>query len=98
MDSIIGLLVVLIPVVFTLVGKKLEKAGKEAGNTVDVPPIPEPVDKQNVVEEAVRVLPPKLPKQKAKPYGVKEEDKHVKKEPIDPKKLVIYSEIMKPKF
>ena len=98
MDSIIGLLFVLIPVAFTLIGKKLDKAGKEVGDTVEVPPIPKPANEQNVVEEAVRVLPPKLPRQTAKSHVADKDAKPRKNEPIDPKKLVIYSEIMKPKF
>ena len=101
MDSIFGLLIVLIPVVFTLIGRKLDNAGKEGGNVADVPPMPEDVNKPEVVEEAVRALPakpPKSPKKKAKTYDAKEEAKPKKKDPIDPKKLVIYSEIMKPKF
>ena len=107
MDSIIGLLIVLIPVAFSLIGKKLENAGKEGGDVADVPPMPEVFPsieefeaekKPQVVEEAVRVLPPKSSKKKAKTNGAKEEAKPQKKDPIDPKKLVIYSEIMKPKF
>ena len=113
MDSIIGLLVVLIPVVFTLVGKKLENAGKAGENAEETPSMPEVfpsieefeaegkpavAKKPEVVKEAVMAMPPKLPKQKVKAYAVKEDSKTGKKEPIDPKKLVIYSEIMKPKF
>ena len=114
MDSIIGLLIVLIPVAFTLVGKKLEKAGEaSAAATEDSPTMPEvfpavealmdeeeePAQKEvPAVEEAVRVLPPKLPRKASVPYKAKDDDVISKKDPIDPKKLVIYSEIMKPKF
>lgn len=113
MDSIIVLLLVLVPLVFKLVGRRLESAGNE-GDLMDEAPSmsevfpaieefeaeekAEAVKKPVVREEAVRALPQKQPKKKVKAYSTEEAEKPKKKEAIDPKKLVIYSEIMKPKF
>ena len=76
------------------------------GQVVDVPPVtvtpvrtytrpvvsPEPVVTENVVRQtAAKKKPVKKP--------ILEEEVHVRNgEKIDPKKLVIYSEIMKPKY
>ena len=112
METIIGLLFVLIPVIMKLIGKKLEDAGKqdtpappaESGTFEVAPATPEapvasaPVVKTPVVntpfEEAQRQF--QAAKPKKKPILVEEEKKQ--KEKIDPKKLVIYSEIMSPKY
>lgn len=105
MDSIIGLLIVLVPVAFALVGKLLESAGKDGRN--QDPSMPEVFPELKTVlpkeEEGERVVPQRKPEKKvapskAAPYKVAEEEKPRKKEPVDPKKLVIYSEIMKPKY
>lgn len=96
MDSIIGLLCILLPVVFSLIGKKLENAGK--GTDVVTP---EPQMPQEDPEAEAQSL---LAKSRQRRGGTSvnsvpyEEEKPRKKDPIDPKKLVIYSEIMKPKF
>lgn len=140
METIIGLLFILLPLIFKLIGKKLEQSGKSeaagkvrefaemfgdgddnesAGPDVDstpfepVPPFepqqpfvrqPEPVAEE-VVENVTRQVGVKKPEpkkaqarrpEKKKPILVEEEPK--KGEKIDPKKLVIYSEIMKPKY
>lgn len=100
METIFGLLFILLPVIFKLIGKKLEQSGK-AGPIVEVlsetfeessdEPVPEPVAKpiETPVEKpVVEFKPAPMPEQKQKPEAEK----------IDPKKLVIYSEIMKPKF
>ena len=68
----------------------------------------EPVVDEMVVEEAERALPAKPAVQKpaapVKPAQVKiqtpilEEEQPKQREKIDPKKLIIYSEIMKPKY
>ena len=68
----------------------------------------EPAADEMVVEEAERALPAKPAVQKpaapVKPAQVKiqtpilEEEQPKQKERIDPKKLIIYSEIMKPKY
>lgn len=123
METILGLLLILLPAIFKLVEKKLNASGKtQAAEQVHdwselfgekkedwkeeedyipsvptysqhVVPIQEPVRPKPVKPEPVRV---KAKKTSSKPMLVEEEPK--KKEKIDPKKLVIYSEIMKPKF
>ena len=113
MDSIIGLLFVLVPVILGFVGKKLEKASKgEKGGKVKpslsevFPTIdPDRVRKDVQQEEGTRSVPPPVPASRKKQasalrnsYTSVPQDKSSKKEKIDPKKLVIYSEIMKPKF
>lgn len=103
MEEIIGLLVVLAVGIFKAVNKKFENAGKEKEVSM-----PEPV-----VIRQEPVVPKKRPmaaKQKPsaievverqtkvrKPILIEEEEKGPKEE-IDPKKLVLYSEIMTPKF
>lgn len=106
MDEIIGLLFLVVPVIFSLIGKKLEKAseGKPAdglpqADLQDAGPQPE----ESSRETFRRVEPFKSDVQvkartKAFRPSVREDEKPRKKDPIDPKKLVIYSEIMKPKF
>ena len=126
METIIGLLFILLPFIFKLIGKKLEQAGKsetadkmkefaqyigtdeeqqeevftqEEHMTVDpvvepVIPVIEPV-RMTVTENVQRQVPP-APKQTRKPILFEEPEK--KAEKIDPKKLVVYSEIMKPKY
>ena len=103
MEEIIGLLIVLAVGIFKAVNKKFENAGKEKEVSM-----PEPV-----VIRQEPVVPKKRPmaaKQKPsaievverqtkvrKPILIEEEEKGPKEE-IDPKKLVLYSEIMTPKF
>ena len=129
METIIGLLFILLPVILKLVGKKLENAG-----TTTIPKAPGPFDVGSWVQEAIdevdedeqaahpqpQAAPApaeeaapsvidfneymrnraaaksvRKPSNKA-PILVEEEEKP--KEKIDPKKLVIYSEIMSPKY
>ena len=105
----IGLLFVLIPLIFTLIGKKLDKAGKESADEVgEAPSMPEAfpsLEKFAPEREAERALKPEaepepMPKQKpSHTQSASQSPKQKEKsEKIDPKKLVIYSEIMKPKF
>ena len=128
METIIGLILILLPAIFKLVEKKLKASGKtEAADQMhewseifsnkeddweidedeapSVPRIPEQVSPAPVVLRPVVPQPepkrsepakPKVKKTSSKPMLQEEEPK--KKEKIDPKKLVIYSEIMKPKF
>ena len=129
METILGLLLILLPAIFKLVEKKLKASGKtEAAGHVhewseifgekkeeweddkdDAPTVPaarQPVMPAPVVPKPETVRLPKASEPKpsrmkakmttSKPMLVEEEPK--KKEKIDPKKLVIYSEIMKPKF
>ena len=119
METILGLLIVVLPLVFKLVEKRLQASGRQQdAETVqewiemfdaadeDVQEKTEPAQQISVPEkpkpifvEAPRVVTPKQtakPKKPARQILVEEEPK--KKEKIDPKKLVIYSEIMKPKY
>lgn len=103
MEEIIGLLVVLAVGIFKAVNKKFENAGKEKEVSM-----PEPVVIRQ--EPVVPKKRPMAPKQKPsaievverqtkvrKPMLIEEEETSPK-EKIDPKKLVLYSEIMTPKF
>ena len=141
METIIGLLMILLPVVFKLIGKKLEQASKNQPSevvmeespiedwektlkeylgqqvVVDEKPfaveevVPEPMAKDSVEAPAAyeahvapaapAALKPKKQKQQKKtikkaPILLEEEKKP--KEKVDLKKLLVYSEIMKPKY
>ncbi len=112
-DSIIGLLFVLLPAILGLVGKKLEKAGNDGKKTPVMPEAfpavrPEAAEvegQRSVKKRKSKSAPAPAPqpevrpvqKKSQAPYNV-QEDEPRKREKIDPKKLVIYSEIMKPKF
>ncbi len=144
METIIGLLFILLPVIFKFIGKRLEQSGQSEkagkfkkiaetlndGEEVETPifdwlsdepdeepemPFEEPVKPAPVVipvpvepqihlweAEAQPVSKKKLkPVQKsvkAKRPMLEEDVPQKKREKIDPKKLVIYSEIMKPKY
>ena len=124
METIFGLLVILLPLIFKLIGKKLEQAGNlekakrfqelaermtsdsdedSKKNTIEVSEI----DFNDAVKQQ-RVAPIYVPKKEERPVVevrkkqvAVEKEKVVKKEErdkIDPKKLVIYSEIMNRKF
>lgn len=140
METIIGLLFILLPLIFKLIGKKFEQAGQseraekmreiaqtlsggddddeddpweldDDGQVTEVrPAAPAPVAptpvvvrpvqsvQQTVAENVTRQTASRpKPTVKAK-RPILEEDTKKKGEKIDPKKLVIYSEIMKPKF
>ena len=105
MEEIIGLLVVLAIGILKAVNKKFEDAGKE--KEVSVPEAEPVVIRQEPIVPKKR---PVAPKQKPsaievverqtktrKPMLIEEEETSPK-EKIDPKKLVLYSEIMNPKF
>ena len=143
METIIGLLFILLPVILKLVGKRLEQSGQpekakklqdlldtvydgkdddklkdeqddgleveydDDGQIVSVHPRmvwkPEPIVPvvEKKVEPAAQIhlweVKEGIPATKKKPMLVEEAPKK-KREKIDPKKLVVYSEIMKPKF
>ena len=140
METIIGILFILLPLIFKLIGKKFEQAGQseraekmreiaqtlgggddddeddpweldDDGQVTEVrPAAPAPVAptpvvvrpvqpvQQTVTENVTRQTTSRpKPTVKAKRPMLEEETKK-KGEKIDPKKLVIYSEIMKPKF
>ena len=143
METIIALLFVLLPIIFKLIAKRLEKSGKddtarrvrelarELGVDEDEVPIAQwlkeaeaeaeaeargevlaetAVEKKEFVPQLVlseearnRKVEPFVPRkvihkpqQTRKPVVGEEQPK--KGEKIDPKKLVVYSEIMKPKY
>ena len=133
METILGLLLILLPAIFKLIEKKLNASGKtqaaeqvhdwselfaeekedqeEGEDAIPASPIfpqpvvpvseplrPEPMRPESLRPEPVQHKPVsrRTRKTSSKPMLVEEEPK--KKEKIDPKKLVIYSEIMKPKF
>ena len=122
METIIGLLFILLPVIFNLIGKRLEKSGKQdtaarmreiaktlGGDDEDqdvagqqspvVPPTPVYVAPKPVAPKPVVPAMENVKRTTVKPKKVLlEETKPEKREKIDPKKLVIYSEIMKPKY
>ena len=130
METIIGLLFILLPVIFKFIEKKLQ----ESGNTAQAEKVREFAELfENKEEESFDEVEPEMASQpvasvpvlpKPENEGVKMERKapekvkasvqkpsktipilmeeskknNNKKEKIDPKKLVIYSEIMKPKY
>ena len=139
METILTLLLVFLPVIFKLIGKKLEQSGQQekaekvrefmntlSGETAEgedpfsgwfgtgnepepdpervhedpvdeVRPAPQVVPVYEYTENVERQTAPKPHPAPRKP--ILEEDVQTKKgEKIDPKKLVIYSEIMKPKY
>ena len=132
METIIGLLMILLPVVLKLIGKRLEQAGKTQptvtseeqepiedweqtiGQYVEqqtvaqpespAPSAPEPLVPEPMVKDSVEAhvtAKPKMQKQKKKtvkkaPILLEEEKKQ--REKIDVKKLIVYSEIMTPKY
>ncbi len=130
METILGLLLVLLPLVFKLVEKKLKASGNvetaekvhewaemfgkdedwEKDDEEDTPSVvpvqpaapARPVEAPKVVSLQPRTRPePAKPAVRTRVKATKPavvEDDTKKKEKIDPKKLVIYSEIMKPKF
>jgi hypothetical protein len=133
METIIGLLFILLPVIFKLIGKRLEQSGKtvsaekmreiaekfgEDDNTfpdwlnegdlheesapITVPevkiPAPEVKAPAPVMHEVNFVEAPKMVQRKKRTPILNEEVAERKREKIDPKKLVVYSEIMNPKY
>ena len=111
MEEIIGLLVALAAIIFKVVGKRLEKSGapaagipedspeEPAGNPFDVKKwIEEGPKPKPFIEEAPRAVIKPAPKADVRKVNILKEDDPKVREKIDPKKLVVYSEIMKPKF
>ena len=128
METIIGLLVVLLPVIFKLIGKKLEAAAQEQQNQTQSPDewaevlrrhmemsqdaeleqlLKEPTPPAEVVQAQQARKPAQAhagKKAEKKQERVKasapilQEGEKKPKEKIDPKKLIVYSEIMRPKY
>lgn len=120
METIFTLILVLLPVIFKLIGKRLENAGTQPQTIDEQQPIEDwaevlrrhiesqqqdesvPVTPVQDTPVQERVMPatkdqPRKPLYKpAKPILQEEDNK--KKEKIDTKKLIVYSEIMKPKY
>ena len=139
METIFTLIIVLLPVIFKLIGKKLEQSGAQPQEADEQQPIEDwaevlrrHIDAQQPQEEARPAAPVQQPVQpvhpvqqqrpqpkpaqkrvveegvsqtrqqtrtapkKAKPILQEEEQKTTEK--IDKKKLILYSEIMKPKY
>ena len=124
METIIGLLIFLVPIVFKLIGKRLEQAAKMNPPTapddtepienweevlkeyLEVPKPKESMIPRPMAEDSVEKLTPQKPTSekpkhphkpvKRAPILVEEEKKP--KEKIDVKKMIVYSEIMKPKY
>ena len=129
METIIGLLFILLPVIFKLIGKKFEQSGKtdkadvlkelakafgedggdaepeveydDDGQIINVPPKPKivtpPAPKPRFMDEKPKIAVEGVKSISRRPMLLEEEPKK-KREKIDPKKMVVYSEIMKPKF
>ena len=133
METIIGLLFILLPIVFKLINRKFEQAGQTdkarqikeiaemfgAGESQDeldeLDELDEPVIIEPVKPEPVEVKAPEVPQvhlweaeatpvvrksdvvRRKKPI-LEEDDSRKKKEKIDPKKLIVYSEIMNRKY
>lgn len=122
METIVGLLFILLPVIFKLIEKKLQQSGTAAQqetvrqikdlfemeendltDEIEDDVEPEPKFVVNPVVEFLekvepQVVKPAAPAQKKRTAPILMEEKdNKKKEKIDPKKLVLYSEIMKPK-
>ena len=135
METIIGLLFVLLPLIFKLIEKKLKESGRiqQAENLHEITDLFTEEDQEDQAVHEVPVLmdehkdvvipvkiqevtpvtvegqrslhkstvPARSSAKKTvakRPPILQEEVKTKKKEKIDPKKLVIYSEIMKPKY
>ena len=129
METIIGLLFILLPVIFKLIGKKFEQSGQtgkadalkelakafgedgddaepevvydDDGQIIDVPPVPKvayvPAPKPEVMQEKPKIAVEGIKSISRRPALLEEEPKK-EREKIDPRKMVVYSEIMKPKF
>lgn len=121
METIIGLLIVILPIVFRFVGKKLEQAAQNSApqaepiqdwaetlrQHMEMQPSAELSQEQGTLESAsakpaaTSVKPWKtvkagIPVNVSKPILTEEPKKE--KEKVDVKKLIVYSEIMKPKY
>lgn len=114
METIITLLILLVPVVFRFIGKALANASQDQTvphqrevSSDSVGPAPQRPVCQNVVRRQDAVTPivqqegesvVDIPVQPVQTVQVAAEDKPKRKKKIDPKKLIVYSEIMKPKY
>jgi hypothetical protein len=111
MEEIIGLLIVVATFIFKVVGKKLENAGQAAETVLEAEQEPSP-SVPEYTENVTRQVAPAKPAAPKKPVATHEpaapksvarkpilnEPVRTKKEKIDLKKMIIYSEIMSPKY
>lgn len=120
METIFTILVIILPIVFKLIGKKLEQAGKQkAPQSTDnpeqiedwaevlrrhieaqqMPQEPElPVQEERIIPDVRPVAPKDKPSVVQPKPVILAEPEEEEKEKIDKKKLILYSEIMKPKY
>ena len=119
METIIGLLIVVLPVVFKLIGKRLEQAGnmqppvvsdgtesiqdleEQLKEYLEMPKLKEPMFVKPMVEDSVEAPTPKetgLQKAPVRKSPILVEEEKKPREKIDVKKMIVYSEIMKPKY
>ena len=111
MEEIIGLLIIVATFIFKVVGKKLENAGQAAETVLEAEQEPSP-SVPEYTENVTRQVAPAKPAAPKKPVATHEpaapksvarkpilnEPIRTKKEKIDLKKMIIYSEIMSPKY
>ena len=111
MEEIIGLLIIVATFIFKVVGKKLENAGQAAETVLEAEQEPSP-SVLEYTENVTRQVAPAKPAAPKKPVATHEpaapksvarkpilnEPVRTKKEKIDLKKMIIYSEIMSPKY
>ena len=105
MDGLITVLIIAAAIIFKVVGKNLKSAaGDEVFPHVPFEPedVPSVEEEKPLFEEAQRALPAKpvqtKPSVRKPEVPILVEEEPQEKEKIDPKKLVVYSEIMKPKY
>lgn len=96
METVFTILIILLPITLRLIGKRLEQAGQ--GQVLTEHPFMQQVQ-EPIVEKKQQPKPVKQDKQVVKSSMLVDNDQQTKdKDKIDPKKLIIYSEIMKPKY
>lgn len=101
MEYLLPLIFVMIPLIAKLVEKKIAKGGETVAPrkvSMTVPKkVPDILETLENGMAGMEELPDASP-EKVKEKPLKKEKKIEKSERIDPKKLVVYSEIMKPKY
>lgn len=96
MEYVIAILILLVPLIFRLIGASLEKSAEQSAEQMPQSELLETED------EPVKRVRPSVGKKsddvKVVTSAPDKEEVVKQGEKIDPKKLVLYSEIMKPKF
>lgn len=103
MDFLIGILIILVPIIFEFIGRKMREAAQDAPPSHPVLDEQGSLDELNKTFRGHRVQTPTAQTDYECRDSVIEnelasEPEDRKKGMIDPKKLIIYSEIMKPKY